>query len=200
MSYYSDAAYFISKREGFTPIATWDKNAYRLGYGSDTITFNNGTYRKVKQGDSTNEDNARKDLARRIPEFEKNVINYINSKSGVTKEQWDSLPAPAKVGLLSFAYNYGNIVKPSIRQAIKTGDVDQIADAVIKSTINDNKGEDVYDGLRARRKLEADLIRSEKKQPSSSYKNVVKYGLLIGLILVSTYVLIKRYKKDAIPF
>jgi hypothetical protein len=126
------------------------------------------------------------------------VKNYIDD-FGVTNEMWENLPNPAKVGLISFAYNYGNLVKNSIREAIKTGDVDKIADALDKSTINDMKGTVYYDGLRKRRLAEAALIRSVKGTTKKD-KTFVKNTLIISLILVSTYVLIKLYKKDAIPF
>jgi GH24 family phage-related lysozyme (muramidase) len=201
MSYYLDAAKFIAKYEGFAETADWDVNAYRIGHGSDTITFNDGTYRIVRAGDTTTRDNAAKDLARRVPEFEKKVKNYIDDY-GVTNKMWDNLPANTKVALLSFAYNYGNIVKKSIREAMKTGDVNKIADAVDTSTINDMKGTIYYDGLRTRRLAEAALIRSSKNTSSDSKndKTFVKNTLIISLILVSTYVLVKLYKKDAIPF
>ena len=200
MSYYLDAAKFIAKWEGFSPTAEWDIDAYRIGHGSNTITFNDGTYRIVKVGDTTTRDNAAKDLARRVPEFEKKVKNYIDD-FGVTNKMWDDLPDNTKVALLSFAYNYGNLVKNSIREAIKTGDVNKIADAVDSSTVNDMKGTKYYDGLRRRRLAEAALIRSSKNTSSSqSDKTFIKNTLIISLILVSTYVLVKIYKKDAIPF
>jgi GH24 family phage-related lysozyme (muramidase) len=161
--YYDDSAEFVAQFEGFTPVATWDVNAFRIGHGSDTITFDDGSYRKVKQGDKTTRTNAKKDLTRRIPEFENRILNYIDNY-GVTNEMWDKLPSPAKIGLISFAYNYGNIVKRAIREAIKTGDVNLIADAVISSTINDNLNTPYYNGLRNRRQKEADLIRSQKKK------------------------------------
>ena len=163
IGYHKKAMEFISKVEGFNKNAVWDVNAYRIGYGSDTITFNNGSFRKVRKGDQTTVENAEKDLKRRIPEFEKKVIDYIG-KYGVEKKDWQRLPDPAKIGLLSFAYNYGNIVKNAIREAIKTGDVDLIASALLTSTINDKAGTNVYNGLRNRRKKEADLIRSQKKK------------------------------------
>jgi len=199
MSYYLQAAVFIAKKESFTQTASWDVNAYRLGYGSDTITFNDGTYRTVRVGDSTTVANAQKDLARRIKQFEEKIITYLYNKNGITRQQWNDLPDPAKAGLISFAYNYGNIVKNSIREAIKTGDVDKIADAVVSSTVNDMKGTIYYNGLRKRRKEEAAMIRSEKSKPKKD-KTFVKNTMVIAIILVSAYVLVKLYKKDAIPF
>jgi GH24 family phage-related lysozyme (muramidase) len=181
---YKQAADFISKVEGFNEFAVWDQNAWRLGHGSDTITFSNGTYRKVVQGDRTTKENAAKDLKRRIPEFEKKVIDYIG-KYGVTADQWKKLPDPAKVGLLSFAYNYGNIVKNAVREAIKTGDVDLIANAVLTSTINDKIGTNVYNGLRKRRQKEADLIRSQKRKTPK----ILKAALPVMAIVAAYYVI-----------
>jgi GH24 family phage-related lysozyme (muramidase) len=163
MNTYTFAADLLIKYEGYNPTAVWDVNAYRIGYGSSTITFNDGSYRTVKQYDTTTKENANKDLARRIPEFEKRILNYIDNY-GVTNKMWNDLPDPAKVGLISFAYNYGNIVKKAIREAIKTGDVDKIADALLSSTLNDMKTTPYYNGLQKRRKAEAELIRSQKKK------------------------------------
>jgi GH24 family phage-related lysozyme (muramidase) len=185
IGYHYKAMNFIKDFEGFNENAVYDVNAWRIGYGSDTITFNNGSFRKVKQGDKTTKQNAEKDLKRRIPEFEKKVINYLEGK-GIKKRYWERLPDPAKIGLLSFAYNYGNIVKNSIREAIKTGNVDIIADAVITSTINDNKGTVYYNGLRKRRQKEADLIRSQKlKMPI-----ILKIGIPV-LVIAAIYELTK---------
>lgn len=180
MSYYSDAALFVAKFEGFQPVATWDVNAYRIGHGSDTITFNDGSFRKVVPGDTTTKTNAAKDLTRRIPEFENRIKNYIDNY-GVTHEMWEDLPEPAKVGLISFAYNYGNIVKKAIREAIKTGDVDKIADALLSSTKNDMVTTKYYNGLQKRRKAEADLIRSQKKKK----KGFKILGIAVPILLMS---------------
>lgn len=180
IGYHKKAMEFISKVEGFNKNAVWDVNAYRIGYGSDTITFNNGSFRKVRKGDQTTVENAEKDLKRRIPEFEKKVIDYIG-KYGVEKKYWQRLPDPAKIGLLSFAYNYGNIVKNAIREAIKTGDVDLIASALLTSTINDKAGTNVYNGLRNRRKKEAELIRSQKRKIPLILK---LGGSILGLLAI----------------
>lgn len=80
MDQYTYGAELLKKYEGFTSRATWDVNAYRLGYGSDTLTFENNTYRKVKQGDTTTKANATKDLERRLKEFEKKVIKKVGSE------------------------------------------------------------------------------------------------------------------------
>ena len=105
---------YLTSEEGFSKNAVWDVNAYRIGYGSDTITTSNdGTFRKVKKGDVTNDKFAQKDLSRRIPtEFEKRLKTQFG-------EIYHSLPIEAKIALNSMAYNYGSITKQKIRQAVK---------------------------------------------------------------------------------
>jgi GH24 family phage-related lysozyme (muramidase) len=158
----------LKKFEGFSSRAYWDVNAYRIGYGSDTITSANGTYRKVKQGDTISQAQADLDLARRIPEFEKVIIKQVGA------EAWDKLPDQAKAGLISFAYNYGSIAKKSLRTAIVGGNLNEIADTLISSTLNDNAklSAGTRDALKARRKYEAELIRTA--QP-----NILKAGINI---------------------
>ena len=148
----------LKKFEGFSANAYWDVNAWRIGYGSDTITNSSGAFRKVKQGDRITQDQAALDLARRIPEFEKVIINQVGS------EAWNKLPDQAQAALISFAYNYGSIAKASLREAIKSGDLDLIADTLVSSTLNDNKklSTAAQNALKERRAYEAEQIRSAK--------------------------------------
>jgi len=96
------------------------------------------------------------DLARRIPEFERVIIRQVGS------EAWNKLPDQAKAGLISFAYNYGSIAKESLRDAIKTGNLNLIADTLVQSTLNDNQrlSASTRNALKERRAYEAELIRS----------------------------------------
>lgn len=146
----------LKKFEGFSSKAYWDVNAYRIGYGSDTITNRNGTYRKVKSNDTITRSQADLDLARRIPEFERVIIRQVGS------DAWNQLPDQAKAGLISFAYNYGSIAKQSLRDAIKTGNLNLIADTLVQSTLNDNQrlSTSTRNALKERRAYEAELIRS----------------------------------------
>ena len=116
-NYIEQAAQVISGCEGYISTAKWDVNAYRLGYGSDTITMPDGNYRQVRQGDTTTKENALKDLQRRVKGFEATIRRQIGS------EAWNKLPDGAKVGLLSLVYNYGSITKQAIIDAAKVGDV-----------------------------------------------------------------------------
>ena len=152
----SQSVDILKKFEGFSSKAYWDVNAYRIGYGSDTITYSNKTFRKVKSNDNISRDQADLDLARRIPEFEKVIIRQVGA------DAWNKLPDQAKAGLISFAYNYGSIAKQSLRDAIKTGNLNLIADTLISSTINDNQklSASTREALKERRRYEADQIRS----------------------------------------
>ena len=183
MDQYSYAAELLKKYEGFNRVAVWDVNAWRIGYGSGTITDSTGKYRTVKQGDTTTEANALKDLTRRVKEFEQRVINKVGA------EYWQPLHYQVKAALISLAYNYGNITKQEIIEAIKTGNNKKIAQAVINSTYNDNKSqsESVRNALRNRRKKEAAIIEAA---PQS--KGFNKKLLLIPIIIFAAYYLTKK--------
>jgi len=185
MNTYTFAADLLIKYEGYNPKAVWDVNAYRIGHGSDTITDANGNFRKVKKGDVTTKANARKDLERRLPEFENKI------KKQVGPEYWEPLNYKVKGALISLAYNYGSITKQEIKEAIKTGNSEKIANALINSTYNDNKklSENVRQALRNRRKKEADIIRSA---PDAKKQGINKKLLLIPLVIFATYYLIKK--------
>ena len=184
MDQYIYGAELLKKYEGFTPRASWDVNAWRLGYGSDTLTLPDGTIRKVKQGDTTTKEQVIKDLQRRVKEFEKKVIKKVGS------DNWEPLNYQVKAALLSLAYNYGNITKQSIIEAIAKQDNKLIAEAVIKSTYNDNPGK-YQAGLRKRRKAEAEII-IKAPPPSKKGSNLVKLLILLPLLYLSYTYLIKR--------
>lgn len=135
MSTELSAASFIKGYEGYTESAMWDVDAWRIGHGSDTITFADGTYRRVNKGDKTTPENALKDLARRI---KREFIPRVQKDIGGV-EYWDNLNEGCRIALLDFAYNYGSIVKKQIREAAKTGNPIKIADAILISTKDDNK-------------------------------------------------------------
>lgn len=170
--------------------AYWDVNAYRLGYGSDTIELSNGSHRKVLKGDCTTEQLAVKDLTRRIKnEFMPKVAAQIG------EPYWSKLPIGAKAALTSIGYNYGSITKPAIIAAARTGDVHKIADAVLATTLGDNGG--VNDN---RRRTEAQIIRDSKKMTLTngpiSNKPLIYASVgvgVVGLAILSIY-LYKRFK------
>ena len=121
----------LRKFEGFQSKPTWDVNAYRTGYGSDTITRADGSIAKVTPNMNVSKEDAERDLARRTQEFQNTAARQVG-------DGWGKLPANAQASLTSVAYNYGSLPK-NIVHAAMTGDPQQIANA-IQSHANDNKG------------------------------------------------------------
>lgn len=143
-----DAAGLIRGFEGFrtnayadTRSSTGEFDAYRTGYGSDTITKADGTVEKVTASSTVTRADAERDLARRVKEFGATAAGQIGA------DQWAALPASARAGLTSVAYNYGSL-PASVVNAAKSGNVGAIAAAVERLDANPE-----------RRKREAAVIR-----------------------------------------
>jgi len=153
--YGGDAAGLLREFEGFRETPYWDVNAYRTGYGSDTVTRADGSVVPVTQGMSINREDAERDLARRTREFENTATGQIGA------DVWGSLPANARAALTSVTYNYGSLPN-SVVSAAKSGDVNAIADAVY-GLRGHNKGINAQ-----RREREAAIIRGEAYTPSSA--------------------------------
>lgn len=178
MNFYSDTAEFIKKYEGFTPTAKWDVNAWRIGHGSDTITYPNGTVKKVVQTDTTTRELAQLDLERRIKtDFEPKVKTQIGPK-------YDQLPANSKTALISIAYNYGRVPTNEIINAARSLNSKDLANAFVNSTVNHNIGKPYYNALRQRRIAESNYILA------NTQKTILTVGLPV-FILLAAYLLNK---------
>ncbi len=141
------ATAMLKHREGFQGTAKWDRNHLRLGFGSDTITDPQGGVHEVRAGDHATREDAERDLARRIPEFQRRVAREVGAES------WKKLSPVVQGALTSMAYNYGGFSKlPSMRAAIASGDNAKIATA-IRLREGDNGGIN-----RERREEEARII------------------------------------------
>ncbi len=139
--------------------ARWDVNAFRLGYGSDTITRPDGTIVKVKEGMSVTPEDAERDLARRTLEFENRAIEQVGP------DNWNRLPEPARAALTSVTYNYGSLPK-GVVESIKRGDgLSSIAGSV-RALGSHNKGIN-----RNRRNKEADIIANSMHSVQASNNN-----------------------------
>ena len=173
---------FLKKYEGFTPIAIYDVNAYRIGYGSDTITDLNGNVRKVISTDVISVSDANRDLNRRI---DKEFIPKIKTKIGA--DNWLKLSAGTKTALISLAYNYGNITKIDIINAIKENNIKELPKIWIDSTYNDNKSlpENIRNALRKRR-LNESLLITENVIDKKKILIIIPILLLIGGVFVLT--------------
>lgn len=126
------SATLIKKYEGYRPDAYWDVNAYRTGYGSDTVTAADGTVSAVTRDTITTLADAERDLARRIAEFQSTVEKQIGA------DRFETFSNEQQGVLTSIAYNYGSL-PDRIVDAIQTGNVEQIS-AAIRGLGTDNEG------------------------------------------------------------
>ena len=134
--------------ESFSDNPYWDVDAYRAGYGSDTVTRADGTVVPIKPGMTVTREDAERDLARRV-----NTEFTPRAEKQVGPEVWASLPEHVRGALVSVTYNYGSLPRRII-PAIKSGDIEAIANAV-EALGSDNEG------VNARRRAqEAAIIRS----------------------------------------
>lgn len=136
--------------EGFSSTPYWDVNAYRVGFGSDTITKPDGTVVNVTPGMTVTREDAARDLTRRLnTEFIPGIVKDVGD------EAWARLPEQAKTALASIAYNYGSIGRggANIVAAVRSGDLEAIAQAIERLKSHN-------DGINAkRRQAEANMVR-----------------------------------------
>lgn len=127
------AANMIAGFEGFIDHAKWDRNAFRLGFGSDTTTDpRTGKVSRVTPGSTVDRASATADLNRRIQtEFMPKVAAAIGGA-------WSKFNTTTKAALTSIAYNYGHL-PASVLRAARSGDTAAIA-AAIKARATDNDG------------------------------------------------------------
>lgn len=117
-------AKLLRKEEGFRDTPYYDVNAYRVGYGSDTITLSDGTIQAVTQGMRVSVEDANRDLYRRIGE---EFLPRVQGQIGA--DRYASLNPQQQAALGSIAYNYGSLPS-SIVEAIRTQTTEGIADAI----------------------------------------------------------------------
>lgn len=128
----SSAFDLIKGYEGFSAKPYWDVNALRAGYGSDTVTLDDGSVRKVTDGITVTLAGATRDLERRIAEFQKGIEGKIGA------DTFRSMDEGQQAALTSIAYNYGSL-PDRIVAAIKSGDAGTVYSA-IKGLGSDNGG------------------------------------------------------------
>ena len=170
------ATQYISKKEGYTESASWDENAYRLGYGTNKI-LDNGTLRDVRpdaayykrtgeekpaNGDRTTVENALKVLEAQIRTTYKDAV-VGTSDIKITEEDWNALNDRQRAGLVSFVYNCGSFkFNPSIPAAIKSKNYIAAASGILNGPISGKNTKtgfvSVYSGLIRRRAEEAGIF------------------------------------------
>ena len=136
----------LIKFEGFKDKAYWDVDHWRVGYGTDTLYDDTGKPVEVTQDTVVSKEKALKALEKRITD---DFVPIIKNTIG---DSWDGLSDNAKAATVSITYNYGRVPK-RIREALKSGDNDRIAEAILTLT-EDNDGEN-----RNRRIMEAELVK-----------------------------------------
>jgi GH24 family phage-related lysozyme (muramidase) len=162
------AAKFIGKNEGFTDRATWDVNAYRLGFGSDKILGADGKvrdvyppasyYKQTGEKKPANGDTTTVEAALKMLEYEL-AGPYKNRLVGTQAYQipqatFDALNNKQKAALISYVYNVGSL-RPGIATAIKAGN---FASAVTQIQAGPVTPEQYREGLQRRRNEEASLF------------------------------------------
>ncbi|MER9135113.1 tape measure protein [Mesorhizobium sp. M0830] len=122
----------VKQFEGFISKPKYDVNAYRAGYGSDTVTLADGSVQKITQGMSVSVADANRDLVRRIGEFQDGIKNKIGA------DTFNGFDENQQAALTSLAYNYGSL-PDRIVAAIKTGNQATVVQA-IRGLGSDNGG------------------------------------------------------------
>ena len=160
----ANAAAMVRQFEGFRTKPYWDVNAYRVGFGSDTITRPDGSVVRVEPGMEITRADAERDLKRRInTEFVPGIVDMVG------RDAWTRLPSAAQAALASVAYNYGSLPF-AVASAVVNGDLDRIARAV-----DGLKGHN--SGINAdRRAQEAAIIRSMTGMPIASAAAIPSFG------------------------
>lgn len=122
----------IKDFEGFRSTPYWDVNAYRGGFGSDTVTLADGSVQKVVQGMTISIADANRDLVRRVGEFQQGIIGRIGS------DRFDNFTREQQAALTSIAYNYGSL-PDRIIESVRTGSPEDIANSIARLA-GDNGG------------------------------------------------------------
>ena len=134
-----DITGLIADFEGYRSKAYWDVNAWRVGYGSDTVTDDKGNTQKVTRDTVVTKEQAKSDLLRRGQVFADEV------KADIGEDVWNKLTPNQHAALTSVAYNYGEIPK-ILAQAVQSGNPGQIKAAFQRLSLHN-------EGVNSKRRL-----------------------------------------------
>lgn len=127
------AVAMIKAFEGFISGAKFDRNAFRAGYGSDTVTDPvTGKVTKVTASTRVTRAEADADISRRV------TTEFMPRVAAAVGAAWSRLSDATKAALTSIAYNYGRL-PANVLRAARTGDVAAISSA-IRARAADNGG------------------------------------------------------------
>jgi GH24 family phage-related lysozyme (muramidase) len=166
----------IRGSEGFTDKPTWDQNNYRIGFGSENVTYEDGSTEKLpnykEEHDCNNpskcthpsgknkygvkwkdfritKEDAKRDFDRLIEKIFNNIENKLGS------DIYEKTPDCVLAILASLHYNGGHV--PSlVLEATKTGDYCSVADNIERVLLTSKDGSI---DLSPRRKKEAKWVR-----------------------------------------
>lgn len=134
------AAGFIAYWEGYTGVAAWDVDAYRLGFGSDT---EGPEQVRVTKGMVTTRPRALANLTLRVPQFAAVCAKQLG-------DLWPKLGKSTQVACVDMSYNYGAIPSNIVTAFLTNGTI--VADAIRR---HDSDNSSVN---RDRRAAEAGLV------------------------------------------
>lgn len=155
------AAQIIRGFESFSPEAYYDVNAFRVGYGSDTVTLSDGTIRAVTEGMRVTRADADRDLVRRITQ---EFVPAVEAAVGA--ERFAGLDARQQAALVSLAYNYGagafqnDGALAGVAAAVREGSNEGVAEAIRALGARGLAGTEYEQGARNRTAQEAALFES----------------------------------------
>ena len=142
------AADMIAGFEGFIGKAKWDRNAFRAGFGSDTVTDPvTGQVTKISAGMNVSRDAAKADLQRRV------ATEFMPRVAAAVGAAWGQFSASAKAAMTSMAYNYGSLPK-DVLAAARSGDASAVAAAMRAHAMDGAKNDPTgaTRGINARRR------------------------------------------------
>lgn len=125
----ADPASLIKHFEGFRTNAYADKDErgnfshWRTGYGSDTITREDGSVAPVTATTTVTQADADRDLARRVQQSQQQI------QTAIGPDAWVKLSPQAQAALTSTTYNYGHLPAQLIGPA-QSGDPIALASAL----------------------------------------------------------------------
>ncbi|AGT09095.1 glycoside hydrolase family protein [Paracoccus aminophilus] len=174
----ASASEVIKRYEGYQPTGKWDVNAYRAGYGSDTVTLADGTIAKVTKGMAVSIEDANRDLSRRIGEFQSGIIDSIGAV------RWKQFDPGQQAALTSIAYNYGSLPQ-RILEPVRSGSNQDIANAIAQLSTDNN-------GINAKRRQseasafgQAKDLTAEIEERERLAKQVKEYGAQLAKNLLT---------------
>ncbi|MGI9514641.1 MAG: hypothetical protein ACR2OL_17215 [Anderseniella sp.] len=149
----SDPAMLIRQLYRFRATPYWEDGANRAGYGSDTITREDGTVARIPPGVAIDRADAERDLQRRVEEVRSGVVGQVGGKV------FGRLAPHVQTALVSVGYSAG-LLPDNVVTAVQSGDVEAIATAIAT-------GVDEHSGVPEQIRLEqAAIVRDENGKSS----------------------------------